>query len=56
MEFFHKILNKKACTLPVYKMNADHWRFFYLTYIYLIPTRPDLFGSTKVIMGLLRGT
>lgn len=47
---FHKILHTKECTLPVYKMNMDHWRFLYLTNIYLIPTStwPDLLGSTKV--------
>lgn len=49
MESFPQNTNTKACTLPVYEMNGVFfWRFFYLTNIYLIPTWPDLLGSTKV--------
>lgn len=51
MESFSQNTNTKICKLPIYEMNVDHWRFFYLTNIYLIPTWPALLCSTKVTEG-----
>lgn len=46
--FSQNIQHKSLHAASQHKMNTHDWRFFCLTNIYLIPTWPDLFGSTKV--------